>query len=139
MTKQALDTILTEIGYEDEEKKMAKETVGTLRRFKTITEKTLEKNKNLNSGMIDELMALKEWYLEWSASMESAANEVEEIFTTELWDEFLLKREEGAKQTREAKDNNGTEKVASKSDESLNISYKVETKEIPKLPPPTSL
>ena len=88
--------------------------------------------------MIDELMALKEWYLEWSASMESAAHEVEEIFTTELWDEFLSKREEGAKQTREVKDNNGTEKVASKSDEGLNISYKIRTKVIPKLPP-TSL
>ena len=89
--------------------------------------------------MIDKLMALKEWYLEWSASMESAAHEVEEIFTNELWDKFLLKRKEGAKQTREAKDNNGTEKVASKSDEGLNISYKVETKEIPTLPPNKSL
>ena len=69
MRKKVLDAILTEMKYEDEEKKMVKETIDTLRRFKTISKQTLAENKNLNSGIIDELMALKERYLEYSTNM----------------------------------------------------------------------
>eukprot|EP00957_Ditylum_brightwellii_P014206 1070201-Ditylum_brightwellii.AAC.1 len=59
MTRTVLEKILTEIGYEEDEKKIVKETVGTMRRFKTLTKETLRENGKMNSRMIDELMAVK--------------------------------------------------------------------------------
>eukprot|EP00957_Ditylum_brightwellii_P153512 11684011-Ditylum_brightwellii.AAC.1 len=60
MTRTALEKILTEIGYEEDEKKIVKETVGTIRRFKTLTKEILKESGKMNSGMIDKLMAVKE-------------------------------------------------------------------------------
>eukprot|EP00957_Ditylum_brightwellii_P093599 7127567-Ditylum_brightwellii.AAC.1 len=60
MTKTALEKILTEIGYEEDKKKIIKETIGTMMRFKTLTKETLKESGVMNSSMIDELMALKE-------------------------------------------------------------------------------
>eukprot|EP00957_Ditylum_brightwellii_P158944 12097625-Ditylum_brightwellii.AAC.1 len=60
MRKTALEKILSKIGYEEDEKKIVKETVGTMRGFKTLTKETLKESGIMNSGMIDELMAVKE-------------------------------------------------------------------------------
>eukprot|EP00957_Ditylum_brightwellii_P071480 5433153-Ditylum_brightwellii.AAC.1 len=60
MTRTALEKILTEIGYEQDKKKIVKETVRTMRRFKTLMKETLKESGEMNSGMIDELMAVKE-------------------------------------------------------------------------------
>eukprot|EP00957_Ditylum_brightwellii_P067700 5138808-Ditylum_brightwellii.AAC.1 len=38
-------------------------------------------------------MALKEWYIFWSANMDAASKNIKEVFTQALWDEFLLERE----------------------------------------------
>ena len=93
MTRTALEKILTEIGYEEDEKKIVKETIGTMRRFKTLTKETLKESGKMNSGMIDELMAVKEWYLIWSANRDATSKSIKETFTQALWDEFLYKRE----------------------------------------------
>eukprot|EP00957_Ditylum_brightwellii_P070388 5347645-Ditylum_brightwellii.AAC.1 len=88
MARTVLEKILTEIGYKEDEKKIVKETVGTMRRFKTLMKKTLKESGEMNSGMIDELIAVKEWYLLWSASMDATTKSMEEVFTQALWDEF---------------------------------------------------
>eukprot|EP00957_Ditylum_brightwellii_P183721 13993766-Ditylum_brightwellii.AAC.1 len=63
MTRTMLEKILVKIRYEEDEKKIVKETVGTMRSFKTLTKETLKESGAMNSGMIDKLMAVKEWYL----------------------------------------------------------------------------
>eukprot|EP00957_Ditylum_brightwellii_P118162 9012396-Ditylum_brightwellii.AAC.1 len=93
MTRAALEKLLTEIGYEEDEKKIVKETVVMMRRFETLTKETLKESGEMNSGMIDELMAVKEWYLLWSANMDATLKNIEEVFTQALWDEFLYERE----------------------------------------------
>eukprot|EP00957_Ditylum_brightwellii_P067368 5114568-Ditylum_brightwellii.AAC.1 len=60
MTTSVLNKILTEVGYEEEEKKIVKETVGTMQRFKALTKETLKESGVINSSVIDKLMALKE-------------------------------------------------------------------------------
>eukprot|EP00957_Ditylum_brightwellii_P077847 5916830-Ditylum_brightwellii.AAC.1 len=60
MTRTALEKVLSEIGYEEDKRKLVKETVGTMRRFKTLTKETLKESCVMNSRMIDELMAVKE-------------------------------------------------------------------------------
>eukprot|EP00957_Ditylum_brightwellii_P132148 10075414-Ditylum_brightwellii.AAC.1 len=93
MTRTALEMILSEIGYEEDKKKIIKETIGTMRGFKTLMKETLKESGVMNSGIIDELMALKEWYLLWSANMGATSKSIEEVFTQALWDELLYKRE----------------------------------------------
>eukprot|EP00957_Ditylum_brightwellii_P032807 2487150-Ditylum_brightwellii.AAC.1 len=60
MTRVALEKILSKIGYEEDKKKIIKETVRTMRRFKTLMKETLKESGVMNSRMIDELMAVKE-------------------------------------------------------------------------------
>ena len=136
MTKAALDKILTEMGYEEDEKYAVKEIVVTLRRMKTITKEALKESGKLSAGIVDELMVLQEWYEEWSSSMTTASQPIEDVFTETLWDEYLMKRADKKKKSgniikQEASDPHA--KTVSNSD-ALNVSYKVETKEIPKLP-----
>eukprot|EP00957_Ditylum_brightwellii_P083729 6363960-Ditylum_brightwellii.AAC.1 len=101
MTKAVLEKILTVMGYEDEEKQAVKEAVNTLRHMKTIQCETLRESKNSTLGIINKLMALREWYTEWLSSMIATNQTIEEVFTEALWDEFLAKREEKAKSMRE--------------------------------------
>eukprot|EP00957_Ditylum_brightwellii_P090434 6887387-Ditylum_brightwellii.AAC.1 len=97
-------------------------------------------------------MALKEWYLLWSANMDVTSKSIKEVFTQALWDTFLYEREkamyEAAEKRRQVKEEaEGAEEakplVAAKTtktkDDGINISYRVETKEIPKLPANKSL
>eukprot|EP00957_Ditylum_brightwellii_P016292 1225494-Ditylum_brightwellii.AAC.1 len=93
MTRTALEKILSEIRYEEDKKKIVKETVGMMRRFKTLTKETLKESDVMNSRMIDELIAVKEWYLLWSANLDATSKSIEEVFTQALWDEFLYERE----------------------------------------------
>eukprot|EP00957_Ditylum_brightwellii_P188676 14362864-Ditylum_brightwellii.AAC.1 len=46
-------------------------------------------------------MALKEWYGEWTADMGTATEKIKEVFTEELWDEFLDKKASKAKEIKE--------------------------------------
>eukprot|EP00957_Ditylum_brightwellii_P090033 6856834-Ditylum_brightwellii.AAC.1 len=93
MARTALEKILSEIGYEEDKKKIIKETVGRMRRFKTLTKETLKGSGVMNSGMSDELMAVKEWYLLWSTNMDATSKSIKVVFTQALWDEFLYERE----------------------------------------------
>eukprot|EP00957_Ditylum_brightwellii_P039892 3020433-Ditylum_brightwellii.AAC.1 len=88
MTRTVLKKILTEIGYKEDKKKIVKETIGTMRRFKTLTKETLKECGVINFGMIDELMVLNEWYLLQSANMDETSKSIKEVFTQALWDEF---------------------------------------------------
>eukprot|EP00957_Ditylum_brightwellii_P139051 10598255-Ditylum_brightwellii.AAC.1 len=60
--------------------------MGTMRRFKTLRKETLKESGEMNSGMIDKLMAVKEWYLLWSTKMDATLKSIEEVFTQALWD-----------------------------------------------------
>ena len=55
-----LKTILTVMGYTEEESKIAINTIGSLRRIITITRDTLKADSEMNAGMIEELMCFKE-------------------------------------------------------------------------------
>eukprot|EP00957_Ditylum_brightwellii_P205702 15345032-Ditylum_brightwellii.AAC.2 len=79
--------------------------------------------------------------------MGTATNMIKEVFTEEVWDEFLAKKAANATEMREEvsrlkleesrikfEESNDSIKAVSKEASSLNILYKVETKEIPKLP-----
>eukprot|EP00957_Ditylum_brightwellii_P072176 5486221-Ditylum_brightwellii.AAC.1 len=71
---------------------------------------------------------------------------VEKAFTQALWDEFLYEREnamyKAAEKRRQVKEEEEVEeakppaaaKTTKAKDDMINVSYKVETKEIPKLP-----
>eukprot|EP00957_Ditylum_brightwellii_P048820 3704048-Ditylum_brightwellii.AAC.1 len=93
MTRAALEKVLTEMGYEEDKKKIVKETIGMMRRLKTLTKETLKESGVINFGIIDELLALKEWNLLWSANMDVILKSIKGVFTQELWDEFLYERE----------------------------------------------
>eukprot|EP00957_Ditylum_brightwellii_P041437 3137910-Ditylum_brightwellii.AAC.1 len=93
MTRAVLEKVLTEIGYEEDKKKIVKGTIRIMRRFKTLMKETLKETGVMNSGMIDELMALKEWYLLWSANVDAILKSIKEALTQTLWDEFLYERE----------------------------------------------
>eukprot|EP00957_Ditylum_brightwellii_P063285 4803093-Ditylum_brightwellii.AAC.1 len=149
MTTSVLDKILTEIGYEDDSKNTVKETIGIMRRLKILTKETQKESSVMNSGMIDELMALKDWYLLWSVNMDDTSKSIKEVFTQVLWDQFLLEKEktkcktaEKIRQTKKEAEEAKTpaaDKTTKTKDDGINVSYKKETKEIPNLPANKSL
>eukprot|EP00957_Ditylum_brightwellii_P066191 5022793-Ditylum_brightwellii.AAC.1 len=81
--------------------------------------------------------------------MDATSKSIEEVFTQALWDEFLyetekamykaaekrsqVKEEEEEEEEEEAKPP-ATAKTIKIKDDGINVSYQVETKEIPKLP-----
>ena len=83
--------------------------------------------------------------------MDATSKSIEEVFTQALWDEFLYEREkamyEAAEKRRQVKEEEEAEeakppaaaKITKNKDDGINVSYKVETKEIPKLPANKSL
>ena len=76
-----LKTILTVMGYTEEESKIAMNTIGSLRRVLTITRDTLKADPNMNAGMIDEIMCFKEWYTVWRSTDVSETMDIIEVFT----------------------------------------------------------
>eukprot|EP00957_Ditylum_brightwellii_P191756 14597998-Ditylum_brightwellii.AAC.1 len=91
-------------------------------------------------------MAVKEWFILLSTNMDVVSKSIKEVFTQALLDEFLYKREkalnETAEKRRQVKEEEEAEgakppaaaKTTKTKDDGNNVSYKVETKEIPKLP-----
>ena len=145
----ALEKILAVLEYNDEEKSAVKREIGSLRRFKSITKEMLKEADGFTAGMIGEMMAMKEYYLLWSADVgESLEKQTRyesfaETFTAEQWDEFLMERYQDERKAEkkaeeEVKEKKEQSKNPSKAD-SLNVSWKVETKEIPVLPPNKTL
>ena len=86
-----LSKLLTTLGYTDEEQRAVIPHIGTLRRLITTKKETLEANSDLSSGIIDEIMALKEWYIQWKNSAESEITSVEQAFTVPVWENFILR------------------------------------------------
>eukprot|EP00957_Ditylum_brightwellii_P021073 1588029-Ditylum_brightwellii.AAC.1 len=101
MTKAALKKILTEMCYEDNRKKAEKEAVGTLCQMKMVTKELLKKGNALSPGIIDEPMVLQEWYIEWSSNKEASAQTIKETFIEQLLDEYVMKRSEKMKESKE--------------------------------------
>eukprot|EP00957_Ditylum_brightwellii_P177460 13516594-Ditylum_brightwellii.AAC.1 len=60
-----------------------------MHRVLLLKKETLEKAAN-SPVLIDELMLLKEWYMNWKSTDESAQREVLEVLTEEVWKSFLL-------------------------------------------------
>ena len=120
-----------------------------MRRVLLLKKETLEKAV-ISPVLIDELMLLKEWYMNWKSTVESTQKELLEVLTEEVWESFLLEKsqeenereeEERVKQVqlkREAALEHVKSNVSEKN-EDINVSYKIETKEIPKLPANKSL
>ena len=134
-----LKTILTVMGYTEEESKIAMNTIGSLRRVLTITRDTLKADPNMNAGMIDEIMCFKEWYTVWRSTDVSETMDIIEVFTETEWDKFIMDKAQEPAETVDVKEEPGVASESIKKDEGLNISYKVESKDIPKLPANKSL
>ena len=134
-----LKTILTVMGYTEEESEITINTVGSLRRVITITRDTLKANSEMNAGMIDELMCFKEWYTVWRSTDVSKTVGITEVFTESEWDSFIMDKAQEPAETVDVKEEPGVASESIKKDEGLNISYKVESKDIPKLPANKSL
>ena len=136
-----LKTILAVMGYtEEEESKIAINTIGSLRRIITITKETLEINSGMNAGMIDELMCFKEWYIAWRSTDMSITTDIKEVFTESEWESFIMTKAQECAEPEDVKEEPGVASgLLNKKEEGLNISYKVESKDIPKLPANKSL
>eukprot|EP00957_Ditylum_brightwellii_P099621 7588123-Ditylum_brightwellii.AAC.1 len=61
-----------------------------MRRFKNLMKETPKESSLMNFSMIDELMAIKEWYPLWLVIMDATSGNIEEVFVQVLWDKFLL-------------------------------------------------
>lgn len=123
--------------------------------MKMVTKESLKEGYTLSPCISDELMALQKWYIELSSNKEASAETIGEIFTEQLWDEYVLKRAEKIKKPKEElsrmklelkqsrnmfeESDELVKAVNAREESGLNVSYKVETKEIPKLPPNKSL
>eukprot|EP00957_Ditylum_brightwellii_P064333 4882370-Ditylum_brightwellii.AAC.1 len=83
--------------------------------------------------------------------MDATLKSIKEVFTQALWDEFLYEREramyKAAEKRRKIKEEEAAEETKSSAaaktmktkDDGINVTYKVETKEILKLPAKQSL
>eukprot|EP00957_Ditylum_brightwellii_P129748 9897448-Ditylum_brightwellii.AAC.1 len=98
--------------------------------------------------MVDELLCFKRWYIQWRRTG-GKDTLIEDAFTKEVWDEFIMeiyneKMEEARKGKEDVAADSSlaiapppttTPATSERSGDGLNVSYKVETREIPKLPP----
>eukprot|EP00957_Ditylum_brightwellii_P068460 5197806-Ditylum_brightwellii.AAC.1 len=106
---------------------------------------TLKEGHGMSFGMTGKIMILKDWYLLWSANVDPTSGNIKEVSIQTLWNEFLMEREkakhESAEKFRNSKEEEEENKVptakktakASSTNNGINTSYKVETKEFPTL------
>ena len=59
-----LADVLAVMGYETDEITTASSAIGTMRRVIMVKKDILLMNSHMSPGMIDEIMYLKEWYIE---------------------------------------------------------------------------
>ena len=130
--------VLSIMGFSKQEQQSVTSVVGTLRRVLSMKRKALEENGNISPTAIKELMLFKDWYIEWKEITKTKPEAIEEAFTETIWENYLLEisideklklQKEEIKTPKEAQ-----ESKSSPTTEGLNVSYKVETKDIPKLP-----
>jgi len=132
-----------------EEAGQVRSVIGNMRRVLLLKSESLEKT-SISPVLIDELMLLKEWYTDWKRTEEAELKSVSDVLTIKVWEDFCLSK---SQEEIERKEQERVEEVQIKKEaaldtarlsvgekkEGLNVSYKVETKEIPKLPPNKSL
>lgn len=144
-----LEKVLRVVCASLEESKTVSKTIVTMRRVLLLKKETLEKAA-ISPVLIEELMLLKEWYMNWKSTVESTQKEVSEVLTEEVWESFLLEKsqEENEREEEERVEQVQLKREAalehvksnvSEKNEDINVSYKIETKEIPKLPANKSL
>ena len=142
-----LAKVLSVMGYEGEELSIATTTIGSMRRVMMINRDTLLVKSNLTPGMVDKILCLKEWYMGYRKTG-GKDSLIKEEFTEDVWDTFIMQKYENEKLEakeliKEEKELSSTHHAQTTAKEEssggLNVSYKVETKEIPKLPPNKSL
>eukprot|EP00957_Ditylum_brightwellii_P011354 858699-Ditylum_brightwellii.AAC.1 len=56
-----------------------------------IVDYGIEEISNLNPGMIDEIIHLKEWYIDYMSEGGEEA-EIKEVLTKETWTESIIKK-----------------------------------------------
>ena len=151
-----LKEILKTMEYEESLCNEVLSVIATLRQLSALKRSSLEQKGTMNEGMMDEIMYLKKWYVGWKLTDESRTKKIEEVFTLAKWEKYLIEQanqefiEEAQfratslsttpPSTPMAGTTPGTQTTKTTADlEVLNISYKVEAKEIPKLPPNKNL
>eukprot|EP00957_Ditylum_brightwellii_P158613 12072824-Ditylum_brightwellii.AAC.1 len=139
------------MGYEEAEIFATTKPIGTMQRVKLINKDTILLHSQMSPGMIDKIMYLKKWYIEWISEGGKELG-IKTDFTKEVWDQFIIEqfkqKEEQEKEERAAlalKEEEGAEQKFSPrktvalapmttNNRGLNVSYKVDMREIPKLP-----
>ena len=134
-----LTKVLTMLECEPEEQRILTAEIGTLRRLRVLKRESLEKVDGIGAGMIDEIMYVKDWYLQWVADGLDSLETIEEAFTRAKWDAFLddaIDVEMDKKQkladlnikikTEELSKAKAGSSVKSSSNAGVNMSYKVE-------------
>ena len=147
-----LAKVLDVLGCSQEEQRILTAEIGTLRRLRVLKKETLSRVDGIGVGIVDEIMYVKDWYLQWKNSGLDTIETIEEAFTERKWDEYIeevLDQEQKKKDKFEELDLKiKTEELAAATsggsvntqrDSGVNVSYKVEAKEIPKLPPNKTL
>eukprot|EP00957_Ditylum_brightwellii_P009811 740019-Ditylum_brightwellii.AAC.1 len=82
--KTALEHVLTTVGYGEDEKAIVKKAIGTIHRMKIIMTESLKQSDGFNTK---------------SLSTEEEFEAIEDVFTKEYWNKFLMVRvEESAKE-----------------------------------------
>ena len=127
-----LEHILRTLEYDEEDMKKVVNSVGTIRKLLTVKRETLE--RELGGVTADEICEVKKWYIEFRNSKSSLS--VKQAFTLENWDGWVLRNSSDEGSVKSTMD---PMKRITKEFDGLNISYKVESKEIPRLPAGKSL
>ena len=86
-----LEKVLRVVCASLEESKTVSKTIVTMCRVLLLKKETLEKAA-ISPVLIEELMLLKEWYMNWKSTVESTQKEVSEVLTEEVWESFLLEK-----------------------------------------------
>eukprot|EP00957_Ditylum_brightwellii_P179713 13690040-Ditylum_brightwellii.AAC.1 len=144
-----LEKVLKVVCDTHNESKTVAKVIGSIRRVLIFKKETLKKTA-ISPVMIDELMLLREWYTKLNSTDELIKKEVSVALTKERWEVFLLEKsqEETVRKTGERAEQVQMKKEAtrehikqdiSEKENGINVSYKVEVKEIPKLPANKSL
>eukprot|EP00957_Ditylum_brightwellii_P161567 12301335-Ditylum_brightwellii.AAC.1 len=98
-----LAKVLAVMGYEEDEIKIVKRAIGSMRRIMMIKKETLLANSEILLGMMDELLCFKRWYMQWRMTG-GRDNLIEDVFTEDVWDNFVMEEyDEEMEDARKAK------------------------------------
>jgi len=84
-----MEKVLTVLEYTEKEQEVT-QIIGTLQQITTLKQETLFASVSLNARIVYELMALRDWYIEWQQSAASETQTIPETFTLSMWDDYIL-------------------------------------------------